>query len=158
MYRSVDWSNNKPVYKQENGENYLYYNSNHRSWMVASYVGNEYAWMRYPLSEGQLEEHHSSSSSSSSDSEGAGGSDTEHRLKRRVKKAEKVSWKKDVKTPDLFNAGWQYKLSPLRMSEENVDSWMTDDQSLRVEPLGGELDFLDTLSLVVEASFCSLHG
>jgi hypothetical protein len=37
------------VYKQENGENYLYYNSGLKSWMVASYVGNEYAWMKYQV-------------------------------------------------------------------------------------------------------------
>lgn len=46
VYRSVDWHNNQPVYKQENGENYLYYNDKFKSWMVASYVGNEYAWMK----------------------------------------------------------------------------------------------------------------
>ena len=131
VYRSVDWVNNRPVYKQENGENYLYFNKNLKSWMVASYVGNEYAWMRYPLSDG--EDDQSSSSSSSSDS----GEDEEKRLQKRVKKSGKVSWK-GAKTPDLFNQGWQYKLSPLRMSEETIDAWMNDDQTLRVEPLGGE--------------------
>lgn len=133
VYRSVDWANNRPVYKQENGENYLYYNSDHKSWMVASYVGNEYAWMRYQTSDGEDDHHSSSSSSSSSDSEGSGGSDGERRLTKKVKKAGKVSWK-DLKTPDLFNPGWEYKLSPF--NDEAVDRWMTDDNSLRVEPLG----------------------
>ena len=32
---------------------YLYYNSKLKSWMVASYVGNEYAWMKYQLSDGE---------------------------------------------------------------------------------------------------------
>jgi hypothetical protein len=133
--RSVDWRNNRPVYKQENGENYLYYNSDLKSWMVASDVGNEYAWMRYPLSDG--EDDHSSSSGSSSDSDGD-GSDEERQLRKRGKKAGKISWR-GLRTPDLFNQGWQYKLSPMRMTEETIDSWMTDDQTLRVEPLGGQL-------------------
>jgi hypothetical protein len=137
VYRSVDWVNNRPVYKQEDGENYLYFNKNQKSWMVASYVGNEYAWMKYPLSD---DDDHSSSSSSSSSSSDSDGED-EKRLQKKVKKAGKFSWK-GAKTPDFFNQGWQYKLSALRMSDENVETWMNDDQSLRVEPLGGELYIL----------------
>jgi hypothetical protein len=34
--------------------------------------------------------------------------------------------------------GWQYKLSPFSMDEETIERWMNDDQTLRVEPLGGE--------------------
>jgi len=133
VYRSVDWCNQRPVYKQEDGENYLYYNSRLKSWMVASYVGNEYAWMKYDVHDDDVKSSSSSSSSSSSDSED-GGSEEEKRQKKKVKK---ISWR-GLRTPDLFNPGWQYKLSPLRMDEETIDKWMTDDQTLRVEPLGGE--------------------
>ena len=90
VYRSVDWANNRPVYKQENGENYLYYNSNHRSWMVASYVGNEYAWMRYEVHDGEDDKSSSSSSSSSSSDSDDGGSDEEKRQKKKVKKISKT--------------------------------------------------------------------
>ena len=133
VYRSVDGCNDRPVYKQEAGENYLYYNSKLKSWMVASYVGNEYAWMKYQLSDGEEQSSSSSSSSSSSDSES--DLDEEKRLKK--KKAKKIAWR-SLRTPDLFNPGWQYKLSPFSMDEETVERWMTDDQTLRVEPLGGE--------------------
>ena len=102
--------------------------------MVASYVGNEYAWMRYEVHDGEDDKSSSSSSSSSSSDSDDGGSDEEKRQKKKVKK---ISWR-GLRTPDLFNPGWQYKLSPLRMDENTIDSWMTDDQTLRVEPLGGE--------------------
>ena len=108
VYRSVDWCNHRPVYKQEDGENYLYYNNKLKSWMVASYVGNEYAWMRYEVHDGEDDKSSSSSSSSSSSDSDDGGSDEEKRQKKKVKK---ISWR-GLRTPDLFNPGWQYKLSP----------------------------------------------
>jgi len=91
--------------------------------------------MRCQTSDGEDES--SSSSSSSSDEEGRGSGD-ERRIRKKGKKAMSIPWK-CVKTPDMFQNGWQYKLSPFRVNDEIAQSWMTDDATLKAVPLGGEI-------------------
>eukprot|EP00092_Neocalanus_flemingeri_P000845 GFUD01000902.1.p1 GENE.GFUD01000902.1~~GFUD01000902.1.p1 ORF type:complete len:1362 (-),score=529.35 GFUD01000902.1:116-4201(-) len=46
VYRMVDTYNDRPVYKQEGGENYIYYSSASSSWLVGTVVGHQYGWLR----------------------------------------------------------------------------------------------------------------
>jgi len=46
VYRMVDSYNDRPVYKQEGGENYIYYSSASASWLVGTVVGHQYGWLR----------------------------------------------------------------------------------------------------------------
>ena len=61
VYRLIDSLNDRPVYKQEGGENYLYYNEAKSSWMVGTNIGDSYAWIKHS-------DRSSGSSSSSSSS------------------------------------------------------------------------------------------
>ncbi len=36
----------KPVYKQEGGEHYLYFQRERKAWMVGARVGHRYGWVR----------------------------------------------------------------------------------------------------------------
>ena len=45
VYRSSGYRNGRPVYKQDQGENYLYYHN--QSWLIGPHVDSEYAWIRY---------------------------------------------------------------------------------------------------------------
>merc|ERR1719167_2142561 len=72
VYRLIDSLNDRPVYKQEGGENYLYYCQAKSSWMVGTNVGDSYAWIKH--SDRSSGETSSSSSSSSSDSDSSAGS------------------------------------------------------------------------------------
>ena len=47
VYRSTGYHNGRPVYKQDEGENYLFYH-NH-CWLIGPQVGKDYAWIRNPL-------------------------------------------------------------------------------------------------------------
>ena len=47
VYRMIDSYNDRPVYKQEGGENYLYYCQAKSSWMVGTNVGDSYAWIKH---------------------------------------------------------------------------------------------------------------
>eukprot|EP00091_Calanus_sinicus_P014466 TRINITY_DN32018_c0_g1_i1.p1 TRINITY_DN32018_c0_g1~~TRINITY_DN32018_c0_g1_i1.p1 ORF type:complete len:117 (-),score=48.33 TRINITY_DN32018_c0_g1_i1:159-488(-) len=42
----VDSYNDRPVYKQEGAENYIYYSSASASWLVGTVVGHQYGWLR----------------------------------------------------------------------------------------------------------------
>ena len=44
VYRSSGYRNGRPVYKQDQGENYLYYHN--QSWLIGPHVDSEYAWIR----------------------------------------------------------------------------------------------------------------
>ncbi len=44
VYRMTDSHNGRPVYKQDDGEHYLFHDG--EGWMVGSRVGHAYAWMR----------------------------------------------------------------------------------------------------------------
>jgi len=46
VYRMVDSYNDRPVYKQDGGENYIYYSSASSSWLVGTVVGHSYGWLR----------------------------------------------------------------------------------------------------------------
>merc|ERR1719334_770298 len=46
VYRLVDSYSDRPLYKQDGGENYLYYSSQSRYWMVGTVVGHPYGWLR----------------------------------------------------------------------------------------------------------------
>jgi len=46
VYRMVDNYNGRPVYKQDGGENYIYYSSASNSWLVGTVVGHQYGWLR----------------------------------------------------------------------------------------------------------------
>ena len=46
VYRMVDSYCERPVYKQDGGENYIYYSSASSSWLVGTVVGHEHAWLR----------------------------------------------------------------------------------------------------------------
>ena len=46
VYRVVDSLNDKPVYKQDAGDHYLYYHGGHDCWLVGSRVGQEIGWVK----------------------------------------------------------------------------------------------------------------
>merc|ERR1712241_1159969 len=49
VYRMVDSYNDRPVYKQDGGENYIYYSSASNTWFVGTVVGHQYGWEYRPL-------------------------------------------------------------------------------------------------------------
>ena len=113
VYRMVDSYNDRPVYKQDGGENYIYYrldilfvlfytlpyifSAASFSWLVGTVVGHQYGWLK------------NSSSAASS-----------------------ARW-----LPDL-SSGWEYR--PLVRGQDSLTSWHSDDGTLRIESLRGELD------------------
>jgi len=42
----IDSYNDRPVYKQEGGENYIYYSATSCSWLVGTVIGHQYGWLR----------------------------------------------------------------------------------------------------------------
>lgn len=46
VYRMVDSYNDRPVYKQDEGENYIYYSATSSSWLVGTVVGHQHGWLR----------------------------------------------------------------------------------------------------------------
>jgi len=46
VYRMVDSYNDRPVYKQDGGENYIYYSAASFSWLVGTVVGHQYGWLK----------------------------------------------------------------------------------------------------------------
>jgi chromosome segregation ATPase len=46
VYRMVDSYNDRPVDKQDGGENYIYYSSASNTWFVGTVVGHQYGWLR----------------------------------------------------------------------------------------------------------------
>ena len=125
----MDHLNGKPVYKQEDGENYLYFNQDKNSWMVGTRVGDSYAWIKNEST------HADSSSDESSSSDSSLGSDGGLRRKKRSgKKTRRV-------TPDLLESGWKYKPNGMELSTFSDDDtiWLEDDVTLKVEALKGEL-------------------
>jgi len=46
VYRMVDHYNDRPVYKQDGGENFIYYSATSASWLVGTVVGHQYGWLR----------------------------------------------------------------------------------------------------------------
>jgi len=46
VYRMIDQYNDKPAYKQDGGEHYMFFNAKLSCWMVGSRVGQNYGWMR----------------------------------------------------------------------------------------------------------------
>jgi len=46
VYRMIDSYNDRPVYKQEGSENYIYYSATSSSWLVGTVIGQQYGWLR----------------------------------------------------------------------------------------------------------------
>ena len=46
VYRMVDVYNDKPVYRQDVGDHYLYYNAAHTTWMIGSRIGHDFGWIK----------------------------------------------------------------------------------------------------------------
>ena len=148
VYRLIDSLNDRPVYKQEGGENYLYYNEAKSSWMVGTNVGDSYAWIKHSdrssESGSSSSSSPSSSSSSASDSDssggsaGAGGAVTKKRLAKKKGKGGKAGARS---SPELLKPGcWKYKPNGFELSQMSDDDniWMQDDVTLKVEALKGE--------------------
>ena len=117
VYRMVDSYCERPVYKQDGGENYIYYSSASSSWLVGTVVGHEHAWLR-------------------NDSEGAPSTrclNTPSLLacpKKLPKTTILPRW-----VPDL-QAGWEYR--PLvRSSFDLPNSSTSQDGTFRIEALSG---------------------
>ena len=53
VYRYTGYHSDRPVYKQDEGENYLFYH-NH-SWLIGPRVGQDYAWIRNLTEENRRE-------------------------------------------------------------------------------------------------------
>ena len=51
VYRMIDSYNDRPVYKQDGGENYIYYSAASCSWLVGAVVGHQYGWLRNTTAE-----------------------------------------------------------------------------------------------------------
>ena len=146
VYRMVGEYNNKPLYKQDDGENFLYYQN--KTWQVGPHLetGSDlpgpysdsqlsYAWMKR---DGGHSDGASSSDNSSSDSEleDQGGAAKLRDIKFKSKALRK--------SKGLFKEGWKYKpsLMNVKLSETLDDSdneiqWMEDDVTLKVEALKG---------------------
>ena len=116
--------NGKPLYKQDGGEHYLYYNRELSTWMVGPQVGKNYGWLRKQRSR----RGGSTGSSSDSDSDDGDAADSRRSPSRLL--------------PDDLSGGWQYQPLGGGDADEEVGghrvSWLSDDQSLRVEPLRGK--------------------
>ena len=143
IYRNIGDHNNKPLYKQDDGENYLYYQN--KAWLVGPYLGvisdsqpdriSDYAWMKMEGGNSDGASSSESSSSSDSDSDTQEGKETIREKKRKPKAMRK--------SMGLFREGWKYKpsLMGVDLSEDSDDSavqWMGDDLTLKVEALKGE--------------------
>ena len=140
VYRIVGDYNGKPLYKQDEGENYLYYQN--KTWLVGPHLGvshageqsdmHGYAWMK--LDGGKSDGASSSSSSEESDSDSQEGGEKIHQKKTKTKRA----------SMDIFREGWKYKsaLMGIELSSHSDDSddsayWVGDDTTLKVEALKG---------------------
>ena len=80
IYRSSSYLNGRPVYKQDDGENYLYYHKSENSWLVGPHVGNNYAWVRNQLDQSMSSSSTSSSDDSDSDSDDSVASNSDHSI------------------------------------------------------------------------------
>jgi len=142
IYRSSSYLNGRPVYKQDDGENYLYYHKSENSWLVGPHVGNNYAWVRNQLDQSMSSSSTSSSDDSDSDSDDSVASNSDHSIgssaaKKTAKNKRKWltksrSFLPEVRTPDQLESGWQYRLS-VTVGQQAV--WTNDDSTLRVEAL-----------------------
>ena len=54
LYRLVDCHQERPLYKQEGGENFIYYSPGGPCWLVGTVVGSQYAWLRNSNTRGEL--------------------------------------------------------------------------------------------------------
>ena len=138
LYRSVSYKNGRPVYKQEEGQNYLFYYDN--AWFIGPHVDNHYtASIRSKLEDSSSSSSDSSSTSSSSSSSSSDESD--HSMgssgsskKKAVKKVKKFDvLGQEIRTPDQVVNGWQYRL---KICLDNDNCW-GEDKTLRVEALRG---------------------
>ena len=150
IYRSMGYLNGRPVYKQDEGENYLYYHKDENSWLIGPRIGNNYAWIRNKL-EATVEATSTSSSSCSSSSSssdedsdtslgsvGTGSSLSRQKKVKTLKKKNKVGL--EIRTPDQLETPWQYRLliTTNQDQEERHLAWRSDDDSLKVEALKGK--------------------
>ena len=138
LYRSVSYKNGRPVYKQEEGQNYLFYYDN--AWFIGPHVDNyRTASIRSKLetagsnSDSSDSSSSSSSSSSSDDSDNSmgSGSSGKKKVSKKVKKFDLIG--QEIRTPDQVTGGWQYRL---KICLDNDNCW-AEDRTLRVEALRG---------------------
>ena len=47
VYRVVDHHHDRPVYRQDVGDHYLYYHQGHGCWVVGARVGHEIGWIKH---------------------------------------------------------------------------------------------------------------
>ena len=141
IYRAMDFRNGRPVYKQDEGQNYLYYHND--SWLIGphSHKGDpQYAWIRSKREDvGSSSSSSSSSSDSDSDADSIGSagslSSGSRRKRRQLKK--KAADGTEIRTPDQLERGqWQYRLSVVVNGPEENENWH-DDDTLQVEALKG---------------------
>jgi len=142
IFRSSSYLNGRPVYKQDDGENYLYYHKAENSWLVGPHVGNNYAWVRNQLDQSMSSSSTSSSDDSDSDSDDSVASNSDHSIGSSAAKKTAKSKRKwlsksrsflpEIRTPDQLESGWQYRLS-ITVGQQAV--WTNDDSTLRVEAL-----------------------
>ena len=141
LYRSVDYKNGRPVYKQEEGQNFLFFFNN--AWFIGPHVGNHYtASIRSKIesdsssssSESSSSSSSSSTSSSSDESDHSMGSSSSKKAKKTTKKVKKFDMLgEEIRTPDQVTLGWQYRL---KICLDNDNCW-AEDETLRVEALRG---------------------
>ena len=46
VYRVVDHWEERPLYRQDDGDHFLYWNARHVCWMVGSKPGSDFGWIR----------------------------------------------------------------------------------------------------------------
>jgi len=54
VYRLVDTHQARPLYKQDQGENYIYFSSGTGCWYAGTVVGLQHAWLRHPAPGGEV--------------------------------------------------------------------------------------------------------
>ena len=148
VYQCMGFLNGHPVYKQDGGQNYIYFYENQGRWLVGPKVDCSYAWIRSKVED--LDSSHSSGfpdSLSESDSESMGSNlslaskaskFTKNRRSLTGSRSSFTSLVIQNKTPDQFGKGWEYSTSLLddEMGDEE-DTWMADDKTLEVKALKG---------------------
>ncbi len=115
VYRLIGRYDNRPLYKQDGGEHYLYHNKTFGAWMVGPQIGKNYGWLRK-----QREGRNGSVSTSDGSSD-----EDEDRIAPRL-------------LPEDLSGGWQYQQLGGNDEDDDGLAWLSDDQTLKVEPLRGK--------------------
>ena len=115
------------MYKQDDGENYLYYKKESKGWLVGPNCESSYAWIRNDVGKSDGESTSSSDTDSDSDDEGSHAAGSQKKSK-------------DTRITPVIADGWKCKLKPMEVnaasSDDDDDNWR-NDETLKVEPLPG---------------------